>query len=87
MMGVNLKALVLKASKSGAELEMRIGSPMEGIVLTAKRGIFVQNAAVQIWELASNRIDQDAIFERLLDGLLYGLDEAEQKLIETGGYK
>lgn len=84
MIGIDLKAVVLKAAKAGIELTM---SFEEGgrVVLRARRGEFAINYNILPWEINPKVWQQGDQFERMVDELIYRLDEAERKLIETGG--
>lgn len=82
--GIDLKAVVLKAAKAGVELTM---SFEEGnrVVLRARRGAFAINYNILPLEINPKVWQQGEQFEHLVDGLIHRLDEAEQKMIETGG--
>lgn len=84
MIGINLKAIALKTSKAGVELTM---SFEEGnrVVLRARRGMFAINCNILPWEINPKVWQQGEQFEHMVDELIYRLDEAEQKMIETGG--
>lgn len=84
MIGIDLKAIVLKAAKAGVELSM---SFEEGnrVVLSARRGEFTINYNILPWEINPKVWQQGDQFKRMVDELIYRLDKAEQELIETGG--
>ena len=84
--GIDLKNLVMKASKVGVELTM--GFEDRGrMVLRAYRNGFTINCCVSLLEINTKMWQQGEQFERMVDDLIYRLNEAEQKLIETGGYE
>lgn len=83
--GIDLKALVLKASKAGVELELIVGGPADGIVLAGRRGLCRDYVSFSVADLAFKRMAQGEIFMRALDEMIYRLDALEQKMIETGG--
>lgn len=81
--GIDLKELVLKASKHGAALIMRL--ERDGtVVLSAYRGGYVINQKIEPWLVHQSRWRQGDLFNRMVDELMYRIDEAEKKLIETG---
>ena len=82
MIGINLKAIVLKAAKAGVELTMSFERG-DRVVLRARRGIFTIN--YDISEVNPKIWQQGDQFMRIVEDLIYRLDEAEQKRIETGG--
>ena len=82
--GVDLKAIVLKASKAGVELTMSFEA-CNRVVLRASRGEFTINYNILPWEINPKVWQQGDQFKRMVDELIYRLDEAEQKMIETGG--
>lgn len=82
--GVDLKAIVLKASKAGIELTMSF-EESRVMILRARRGCFTVCVKLMPWEIAPDVWHQGAQFERIVEDLIYRLDEAEQKMIETGG--
>lgn len=84
MIGINLKAIVLKASKAGVDLTISFERYNE-VVLRARRGNFAINCNISTWEINQKVWQQGEQFERMVDELIYRLDEAEQKMIETGG--
>lgn len=83
--GIDLKVLVMEASRAGVELTMYIGSPMEGIVLSGRRGLCRDYVSFPVSDLAANRIVQGEMFMRALKEMIYRLNELEQRMIETGG--
>lgn len=83
--GIDLKALVIEASRAGVELTMYIGSPMEGIVLSGRRGLCRDYVSFPVSTLAASRIVQGQMFMRALEEMIYRLNELEQRMIETGG--
>lgn len=83
--GIDLKALVLEASKAGIDLELRIGSPMEGVVLSGQRGMFRDRVSFPIYELVCSKADQGAIFMSALKKMIDDMNEAERRIIDTGG--
>ena len=82
--GIDLKAIVLKASKAGVDLTMSF-EDCNRVVLRARRGEFTINYNILPWEINPKVWQQGEQFEHMVDDLIYRLDEAEQKLIETGG--
>ena len=50
MIGINLKAIVLKAAKAGVELTMSFERG-DRVVLRARRGIFTINYDISAWEV------------------------------------
>lgn len=82
--GIDLKAIVLKASKAGVDLTMSFEGCNE-VALRARRGNFTINVRILPWEMSCDFWRQGEQFERMVDNLIYRLDEAEQKMIETGG--
>ncbi len=84
MIGIDLKAVVLKAAKAGVELTMSF-EDCNRVVLRARRGEFTVNYSILPWEINPKVWKQGDQFEHMVDDLIYRLDEAEQKLIGTGG--
>ena len=84
MIGINLKAIVLKAAKAGVELTMSFEGG-DRVVLRARRGIFTINYDISAWEVNPKIWQQGDQFMRIVEDLIYRLDDAEQKRIETGG--
>lgn len=81
--GIDLKELVLKASKHGANLVMQL--ERDGtVVLSAYRSCYVINQKIEPWLVHQSRWGQGDLFNRMVDELMYRIDEAEEKLIETG---
>lgn len=81
--GIDLKELVLKASKHGARLIMQL--ERDGtVVLSAYRSGYVINQKIEPWMIHKSRWLQDELFSRMVDEMMYRLDKAEEKLIETG---
>lgn len=84
---VDLKALVLKASKAGVYLSIRIGGYGE-IILRGQRNNFRVDSQISFYDLVDRfRFSQDEAFNKAADEIIHKLDEAEEKLIETGGYE
>lgn len=82
--GVDLKAIVLKASKAGVELTMSFEEP-QVMTLRARRGSFTICVKLMPWEIDPVVWRQGTQFERIVEDLIYRLDKEEQKMIETGG--
>ena len=82
MIGINLKAIVLKAAKAGVELTMSFEGG-DRVVLRARRGIFTINYDISAWEVNPKIWQQGDQCMRIVEDLIYRLDEAEQKRIET----
>ena len=82
--GVDLKAIVLKASKAGAELTVSF-EERQVMTLRARRGDFIICVKLMPWEIDPDVWRQGNQFERIVEDLIYRLDEAEQKMIDTGG--
>lgn len=81
--GIDLKELVLKASKHGANLIMQLEKDGT-VVLSAYRSGYVINQKIEPWEIHQSRWLQGELFSRMVDEMMYRLDKAEEKLIETG---
>ena len=84
MIGINLKAIVLKAAKAGVKLTMSFEGG-DRVVLRARRGIFTINYDISAWEVNPKVWQQVDQFMRIVEDLIDRLDEAEQKWIESGG--
>lgn len=82
--GVDLKAIVLKASKAGVELTMSF-EECQVMTLRARRGSFTICVKLMPWEIDPAVWRQGTQFERIVEDLIYRLDKAEQKMIESGG--
>lgn len=81
--GIDLKELVLKASKHGANLIMHL--ERDGtVVLSAYRNGYVINQKIEPWVIHQSRWLQGDLFNRMVDEMMYRFDKAEEKLIETG---
>ena len=85
MIGINLKAIVLKAAKAGRQVdnELRGRRP---VVLRARRGIFTMSTMTsRLGRLTRRYGSKEISLCVIVEDLIYRLDEAEQKRIETGG--
>lgn len=83
---VDLKALVLKASKAGMTLTL-CAELCGDVLLRGQRGMFYAAARISVRELDHRWMDQNELFDIAVDKIIHELNEAERKLIETGGYK
>lgn len=83
--GIDLKALVMEASRYGVELTMYIGGPVDGIILSGRCGLCRDYVSFSVLDLADNRIVQGEMFMRALEEMIYRLNELEKRMIETGG--
>lgn len=82
--GIDLKAIVLLASKAGADLTLTFESHNE-IVLRMERKGFRVCSHIFPWQIESAPWCQSHQFENEVKRMIYELDKAEEKLIETGG--
>ena len=55
------------------------------MTLRARRGDFIICVKLMPWEIDPDVWRQGNQFERIVEDLIYRLDEAEQKMIDTGG--
>ena len=62
--GVDLRALVLKAAKAGVELTMSFEA-YGRVVLRAKRGDFTINSSIEPWQVTPKAWCQGDQFERI----------------------
>ena len=83
--GIDLKELVLKASKHGAQLVLRFERD-GSVILSAYRGGFVIDQSVSPWGIYKSMWLQGDLFNRTVDEMMRRLNEAEEKLIENGGF-
>lgn len=81
--GIDLKELVLKASKHGAALIMRLEKDGT-VVLSAYRNGYVINQMIEPWMIHQSKWRQGELFNRMVDDMMYRIDKAEEKLIDTG---
>lgn len=82
-MGINLKALVLKAAMAGADLTMSFERGGRRVVLRAQRGNFAVNSYTELFNIREPW-EQGAQFERIVDDMICRLNDAEKQMIETG---
>ena len=84
--GIDLKELVLKASKHGANLIMRL--ERDGtIALSAYRNGYVIGHKIEPWAIHQSRWSQGDLFNRIVDEMMYRLNKMEITWIETGEQK
>lgn len=83
---VDLRALMLKASKAGVHLSLRFERNFN-VTLQGERNGFWIARTIQFYELTDMWLDQGRAFDRAVDELIYRLNEAEEKLIEKGEYE
>ena len=69
MIGINLKAIVLKAAKAGVELTMSFEGG-DRVVLRARRGIFTINYDISAWEVNPKIWQQGDQFMRIVEDLI-----------------
>lgn len=84
-LGIDLRELVLKASRRGVKLFlefMRDGS----FELKAFRNNQMAVQSIYPWMAIRSGTNQDELVNQIFEELMYHLDEAEKKIIETGGY-
>lgn len=81
---IDLRELVMKASKKGVSLGVSFEKDGKLNIRAERLGVGVVQS-IDLRSVGAYSLGQEALASRFLDELIYHLDKAEEKILETGG--